>query len=213
MSQIFISHSKEDKDLINFFSKVFSSTKVKAIWEEFKKIITLNSVTSKKIKDDIKQSNALFIILSQNVQALPHTRDWVDWESGVGSASNKDIWVFEPYRQLGSISVVTPHLNHYVLFETNNSWFKYIWQIIDSYNDSNILLATTVGELQRITTLEGLIGDPVRDKSINRPTGIEIKCSYCSLVYNIHFPIPDRSNQFNFRCPVCNKYLSLLLRL
>ena len=73
MSQIFISHSKEDKDLINFFSKVFSSTKVKAIWEEFEKIITLNSVTSKKIKDD-------FASLSKNKKELKE--NIIDYISG-----------------------------------------------------------------------------------------------------------------------------------
>jgi hypothetical protein len=37
MAQIFVSHSKDDKDLVDFFSKAVKGTKVKAVFEEFEK--------------------------------------------------------------------------------------------------------------------------------------------------------------------------------
>lgn len=208
MAEIFVSHSKSDVDLKNFFATVFSTTKVKAIWEEYEKIINPELITSEKIKNDIKRSNAIFIILSQNVQNLLHSRDWILWESGVGTINNKDIWVFEPFEQLGRISTIVPNLKHYVLFEINEPWFDYIYRIITSYDDSNILLTTTL-KLNEIITLGGLI-NPVNDKLNDRSYGLPIRCISCSSVYNIHFPANAKeNNRFNFRCPVCNKILSI----
>ena len=83
MAQIFVSHSQRDEDLKNFFSNAFAPTNVRAIYEEFEKIIR-GGVTSEQIARDIENSRAVFVILSQNVQNIPHTRDWVVWEAGVG---------------------------------------------------------------------------------------------------------------------------------
>ncbi|MHB1680770.1 MAG: hypothetical protein ACYCTB_09750 [bacterium] len=208
MAEIFISHSQLDDELKNFFAKVFSSTKVRAIWEEYEKIINLEPITSEKIIEDIKRSNAVFIILSQNIENNQHTRGWINWESGVGSVQNKDIWVFEPFEQLGKNKTIVPHLSHYVLFEINDPWFSYINQIINSYNDLNVF-ASMPTKLTELTTLGGLAGAIVADKSNGGHTGIEIKCNDCSSIYNIHFPIFKEYSQFNFRCPVCNITLSL----
>lgn len=82
MAHIFISHSGKDKDLRDFFSNAFAGTKVKAIFEEFEKIL-IGKVTSEQIARDIENSKAVFVILSQNVQDIPHTRDWVVCETGV----------------------------------------------------------------------------------------------------------------------------------
>jgi hypothetical protein len=38
MAQIFVSHSAKDKELVSFLSKAFSSTNVKAVFEEFEAI-------------------------------------------------------------------------------------------------------------------------------------------------------------------------------
>jgi hypothetical protein len=40
MAQIFVSHSGKDLELVSFLSKAFSSTNVKAIFEEFDAIFT-----------------------------------------------------------------------------------------------------------------------------------------------------------------------------
>jgi hypothetical protein len=136
MAQIFISHSQKDKNLRDFLSNAFAGTKVKPIFEEFEKIFR-GIVTSVHIAKDIENSKAVFVILSQNVQNIPHTRDWVVWETGV--AKSRDIWVFEPYSQFGGISIVIPYLRHYVIFDTNDDWLAYIRRIIESYDDSHVL--------------------------------------------------------------------------
>ena len=78
MAQIFISHSKQDTDITHFFMEAFVGTKVKPRFEEFEKEVP-TGVNAKKIETDIQASNALFVLLSENVQNLSHTRDWVIW--------------------------------------------------------------------------------------------------------------------------------------
>ena len=120
MAQIFISHSKKDEDFVNFFSKAFEVTKVKPIFEEFEDILR-GKTTSFEVIEDIEKSRAIFVILSQNVQNIPHTRDWVVWETGI--AKNRDIWIFEPSSQLGRIRVAIPFLRNYVIFIVKNETF------------------------------------------------------------------------------------------
>lgn len=218
MAQIFVSHSKRDENLVNFFSKAFAPTKVRAIFEEFERILT-GDITSNKVKQDIENSNAAFVILSKNVKDIPYTRDWIVWEAGI--AKNKDIWVFEPFSQFGSISVVIPCVRHYVLFDENNDWLGYIRNIIESYDDSHVLGTALVTSLTGIGIGAGLSKDSraggafiggiggtiaglaMSDKSRKRPMGLSIMCIHCKSSYNVHIQGSD------LRCPVCNKFLKI----
>lgn len=213
MSQIFVAHSRRDRDFRDFFSNAFAGTKVKAVFEEFEKIL-VGRITSDIVARDIENSRAVFVILSQNVQDILHTRDWVVWEAGVAASGNKDIWVFEPISQLGRISVVIPYLKHYVVFDTSDDWLGYIRRIIESYDDSHVLSTVLVtgftgaalggGLGAAVGTLTGII---ISDRSRERPTGIEVECCECNSIYSIH--IPQGLNIF--RRPVCNAYLEVRL--
>src|ERR1700758_4772256 len=110
MAQIFVSHSQQDKEFIHFFLEAFAGTKVKPHLEELEREPP-TGVTASQIAQDIQASNALFVLLSENVQQGPHTRDWIVWECG--AAINKEIWLFEPTASLGRIRVVVPRFNHY----------------------------------------------------------------------------------------------------
>ncbi len=222
MAQIFVSHSAEDRHLVDFFSNAFAGTKVRAVFEEFEKILK-GIITTSKVSTDIGSSNAVFVILSQNVQSIPHTRDWVVWETGV--AKNKDIWVFEPYPylQFGRISVVIPYLRHYVMFDINDAWLGYIQRIIESYDDSHILptalltgltaagIGVALAEKDKAggAILGGIggaiVGLAISDKSKERPMGLNVKCINCYSTYSIH--LPQGLNKF--RCPVCNSFLKI----
>ena len=54
MAQIFVSHSKDDKDLVDFFSKAVKGTKVKAVFEEFERSHT-GEITTHKIIQDVNE--------------------------------------------------------------------------------------------------------------------------------------------------------------
>lgn len=55
MAQIFVSHSKDDKDIVDFFSKAVKGTKVKTIFEEFERIHT-GEITTHKTSQDVKMN-------------------------------------------------------------------------------------------------------------------------------------------------------------
>ncbi len=169
-------------------------------------------VSADKIERDIQTSNAVFVLLSENVENLKHTRDWVGWECG--TAKNKDIWVFEPSETLGKVRVVVPRFNHYFLLERTDEWRKYLRSIIESYDDSHVipaLSASTAGgallnEKDRgggaaVGLVVGLAGLLLH--SITKPSyGIDVKCLKCFSNYKIH-------RYGNFRCAVCNADLVL----
>ena len=221
MSQIFISHSKKDKKIKSFFSEIFVGTNVRAVFEEFERLIK-GERTRDDIKSDIDQSRAVFILLSENVDKTKHTRDWVLYESGV--SCNKDVWVFEPFSEYGKISVIAPSLRHYVVFNMNNSWFSYIRRVVESYDNSQTLstalVAGGLGALVGAALSEGesndgavlggiaglILGAASSDKSKNRPHGVPTDCIKCRSIYNIHVSQGTRL----IRCPVCNQVLSLI---
>jgi len=221
IAQIFVSHSQKDENFQSFFSKAFAGTNVKAVFEEFEKI-SKGKITRDDIGRDIENSRAVFVILSQNVEKIPHTRDWVVCETGI--AKNKDVWVFEPNSQYGKISVVVPTLRNYVVFGVHDTWLGYIRRIIESYDDSQTLptalvtggLGALVGSAlsEEEDTSAGavlggiggaILGAIMSDKSKGRPTGLPIECVSCNSIYNVHLP----QGMTTIRCPVCNMVLEI----
>ena len=200
--------------------KAFIATNVKPVFEELEKI-TKGKITREEIGRDIDNSRAIFVILSQNVEKIPHTRDWVVCETGF--AKNKDVWVFEPYSQLGRISVITPFLRNYVIFGISDDWLRYISRIIESYDDSQTLpTALVTGGLGALvgstlseegdssgTVLGGIggaiLGVMLSNKSKNRPVGLPIECVNCNSIFNVHLP----QGLITIRCPVCNKAIEI----
>lgn len=211
MASIFISHSQHDKELVSFISTVFAGTKVKACFEEFEKLAT-GVVTSAKILEDIDASSAVFLLLSRNVERIPHTRDWVVWESG--AAKMKPIWVFESLDEGQSVSIAVPHLNNYVLFARTDEWRTYLRQVVNSFDNSSLLptVLGTAGAGGAIAKdsftgalVGGIAGVLLHAITRNQPAGINVACPKCQLTYAIHVP----SNCQTFRCPSCNQWLQL----
>ncbi len=193
------------------FLEAFAGTKVKPHLEELEKGLPKGKVAD-KIERDIQTSNAVFVLLSENVENLKQTRDWVAWECGV--AKNKDIWVFEPFESLGKVGIVVPRFNHYFLLERTDEWRKYLRSIIESYDDSHVIPAlsasTAGGALLNETDrgsgaaagfVVGLVGLLLH--SATKPSyGIDVQCLSCFSNYKVH-------RYGIFRCAVCNVYLEL----
>jgi hypothetical protein len=216
VAQIFISHSAKDTELISFVSRAFASTQVKAVFEEFEAILS-GPTNAAKIANDIRQSNAVFVLLSCTIERLQHTRDWVGWEGGVAGLTaletNKDIWVLEPVADAEKLSIVVPHLRHYVRFDPGQlKWQGYLTQIISSYDDSHFLRAISLGAATggAIGEGEGALwgagaGLLLAALTSNvRPAGLPVRCPQCSSSYSVHLDQP------RMRCPVCNIRLTFL---
>lgn len=214
MAQIFVSHSAKDKELVTFLSKAFAATQVKAVFAEFEAILK-GPANAQRIAQDIRTSNAVFILLGTHVEQLKHTRDWIGWESGFAAAAametNKDIWVLESLLESDGLSVVTPHLRHYVCFDQHNDfWQGYLTQTITSYDDSHFLKAISAGAATgaALNKGEGAIWGAgvgfllaAMAGSQGRPAGFSITCPQCASFYSVHLA------EARMRCPVCNTRL------
>ena len=64
MAQIFVSHSSKDEASRTLLSKAFASTNVRAIFEEFD-AIEKGPADAARIRDNIRQSNAVFVVLGK----------------------------------------------------------------------------------------------------------------------------------------------------
>lgn len=142
------------------------------------------------------------MLLGPNVQRKQHIRDWVVWESGIASTMGKDIWVFEPCERLGEINVTIPHVDHYMVYQPTKDYQDYTKQIIESYDDSQVLPnAFKVSALggSRRELIRALMADP----SEKRPNGAPIKCPKCQVSYRLHTHLDT------IRCPACNSWLQI----
>lgn len=212
MAQIFISHSAKDTPLKNFINQAFATAKVEAKYEEIEAILD-GRRTAPQVSADISRSNAVFVLLGENVERLRHTQNWVTWESGVSSHANKDIWVFEAFDDRAKLSAVIPHLHHHVCFEYSDPWLAYIRAIVSAYDDSHVLPAVSAGITGGLATenpvaglfIGGIAWLLLAGKKQGLPTGFPIRCMRCNAIYRIH-----RDPTWNvMRCPVCNAQLQL----
>ncbi len=211
MAQIFVSHSAKDAELVGLLSRAFAATKVRGVFEEFD-AIRKGPANAPRILQDIRQSNAIFTLLGRNVENLPHTRDWVNFEGGAAAGtSQKDHWVIESLHDLEALSVVIPRLQHYICLDPRvDAWQGYLTQVIASYDDSHVLPAMAAGGLAGAAATENIAGAffggiggalLAAMSTQSRPAGVSIHCLRCTSVYNVHLASP------RMRCPVCNMQL------
>ncbi|HXM47860.1 MAG TPA: hypothetical protein VN956_08315 [Pyrinomonadaceae bacterium] len=120
MAQIFISHSQRDEGIKNLFLRAFRGAGVTDLYREYEQAPPVG-VTAELIERDIEGSSAVFVLLSETVEALPSARDWILFECGIAAAKKKPVWVFEPYSSFGKITTTIPRFEHYVRFNENDA--------------------------------------------------------------------------------------------
>jgi hypothetical protein len=207
VARIFISHSRQDEDSISLFLRAFQASGVNGVYREFENPVPIG-VIAEIIGQDIEFSSAVFVLLSETVETLPFTRDWVLYECGAAGVKKKPVWVFEPYESFGEITVTIPRFEHYVRFKTDKvnreTWRKYIQTIAASYNDNPLfakagltILGGMVGGVW--VALGGLLLGSILAPSVERPAGYATSCPNCRRQFVVHLP-----NSWDaFRCPAC----------
>jgi hypothetical protein len=207
MAQIFISHSARDTELISFFNKAFATSSVNAKYEEIDQLYR-GIVTTEQIQQDIRLSNAMFVLLSQNIDSLDHTRDWVGFESAYAKGAdsgNREVWVFEHINDVGHLNKVVPSFDHYVIYDTSDTALVYVKAIVESYDDGRVLKNVAVGAgagaMAGVPWVGAGLGLLYSTLTTGRPQGVEAVCA-CTLKYRSH--IPEQIHQF--RCPKCRNW-------
>jgi len=203
MAQIFISHSQRDEGIKNLFLRAFRGTGVDDIYREYENAPP-TGVTAELIERDIELSSAVFVLLSETVESLPFTRDWILFECGIAAAKQKPVWVFEPYDSFGKITTTIPRFEHYVRFNDNDAWRQYLNSIVAPYNDAPMLGRIVVTILGGIAfgvpgAVVSLVGSLALFQTPERPAGYLTSCPRCQRAFSAHL-----SNEREpFRCPNC----------
>src|SRR5262249_43166622 len=148
------SHSGKDTEGKEFLGRVFAGTPVRAVFEEYDKLMDQRSVNHNRISADIRASACVFVLLDPHAEKLNHTRDWIAWECGVASAAEKTIWVFARQKHLYQITIVTPHVQQLVRYSTYDLWYSYVRAIVESYDNSAVTRNTLGG-----SAFAGIIAD------------------------------------------------------
>lgn len=207
MAQIFISHSARDEALKNFFNQAFATSAVNAKYEEIEQLYK-GAITTQAIEQDITFSSAIFVLLSQNVDSLDHTRDWIGYEVGFAKGAqggNKDVWVFEHVNDAGRLTKVIPNFDHYVVYDTSDTALVFMKAVVESYDDGrvlrNVAVGTGIGAMVGMPWIGAGVAAVYSNLSTGRPQGIEVICG-CLLKYKIHLP-----QQFTvYQCPKCRQF-------
>jgi len=182
--QIFVSHSQYDKDIRASFDTVFARTGVKSVCMEFEQISQLPAW--QPIKNEIKASETVFLLLGPNIRSSIHTQNWVAFEVGLACAYGKDVWVFE--QDNSHIEFPIPYLTDYMIYNLEDpNHFDYVRSIIEGYANPTYVLPLNVDS---------------RTKR-NIPKGILVTCQHqnCGSHYSLHTDVKS------FSCPSCRQQI------
>lgn len=168
-----------------------------------------------EIERKIQASNAVFSLLSETVEKILFTRDWMLWENG--KVTDKDIWLFEPEESLGRVTVLLPRFRHFVRYQRTKSCRDYVNSIVKSYDDSSALKwaggGAGIGAL--LSTEErgsgaivgGLVGAIAESIARSKaPSGTPVTCLKCAYNFSVHLSSATRE----FRCARCNNRMELI---
>jgi len=129
MAFIFISHSQYDKQEKNFFARTINNTRIlRPLLMEDKNLNNQNAgivIRSNIMSNDCK---CLVVLIGKRILFPPRynfsfTHNWVGFEVGVASCTNKPIVVFEEdFENLNdTVPFPIPFLDHYVRYKQDDS--------------------------------------------------------------------------------------------
>ena len=98
----------------------------------------------KEIKDSVRISETVFLLLGPNNRRSIHTQNWIAFEVGLGCAFNKQVWVFE--QMSSKIEFPIPYATDYMLYNLEDKdHFNYVKSIIEGYGRTETLFGPKRG--------------------------------------------------------------------
>jgi hypothetical protein len=180
--QVFISHTKDDKEFCNMFDVACARVGIKAFRSEFENIETPQWKTIKKAMEN---SIAMFLLVGKELvasQASPspgwkYTQNWIAYETGLACQLGIDVWVICDSVE---INFPVPYFNNYDIWglksKENIDWLK---KMLSIYNEGKTFPAPSKTNPTRY------ISCPNKDCGINfnlhsvLSPGTTIKCPQC----------------------------------
>ena len=107
--QVFMSHSRKDKNGRTFFDGLFSRENISSYWYSYE---GPSPPHAERLKNCITRSVSVFVLLSQYMNDNLYTLAWISYEVGAAYAAGKKIWVFH---KLGDeITFPVPYVTAYI---------------------------------------------------------------------------------------------------
>lgn len=118
MSRVFISHSRQDIELIQNISKLLENIGEEAVIMEYIPTKNVTRPPFEVIRMEVMNSNYMMLFKTDNAIKTDYTKNWIIFEIGLAAATNKKLFVFE---RIGSpINFPIPYLTDYMLFDPYN---------------------------------------------------------------------------------------------
>jgi hypothetical protein len=177
---VFFSHSKHDRNLIDYFSKIFAFIGLRGIFFEWQQLP--HNYAGLTISEYIRDPDtvAVFVLMGINVLRPPtrtpqYTHNWVSFEVGTASGCMKPIWVFEQF----------------------GSFIPYPIPLVTDYAQY------TLENLQHLQYYGAIFQDRIlyQTQRISPPTRFQCEYEDCCAVYNC-WSIAE-----SFNCPVCRRII------
>jgi hypothetical protein len=176
---IFFSHSKQDRNLVNYFSNIFVNIGLHGIFFEWQQLPP--NYAGLTITNWIRHRDvvAVFVLLGKNLEHHPtgsteYTHNWVSFEVGAASGCGKPIWVFEEF----------------------GSFIRYPIPLVTDYAQY------TLENLQHLQYYGAIFQDRILYQTQRiPPQRLGFQCEYedCCAAYNC-WSIAE-----SFNCPVCRR--------
>lgn len=202
--QIFISHSREDENLLHVLDQVFGKVGLKQYRASFE---DQSPPVSGELKSQINDSVGMFVVLGRRAQAKTHTMIWIGWEAGIAIQAGIPVWILEDVQ--ANVTEPIPSFTDYVLWNSQDDDQK---RILRDVIETEFVRGNSqhVDDYFEPSTKDSFRGRGrnnanVRDSRVT--TGIQgITCPYddCGEGFGVRFEGP---NEFN--CPSCRQAIVL----
>jgi len=179
MAQVFLSHTRLDKDFCDYFDSICARVGIKAFRSEFE---TIPSPAWSTIRNEVRISTALFLLVGQELirkqsshgMEWEYTQNWIAYEVGV--ACQRDIPVWVCVDEDVTINFPVPDVSDYIIGE-REAIRPYLRGVLTYYNQ-------------------------VFRLGLHPGQNYQIQCPHdnCGSVYRLHTALPPGSVT---TCPQC----------
>lgn len=199
--QIFISHSKDDTDLLDELDRVFGKTGTKQYRASFE---DQSAPVSEDLAEEINDSRAMFVVLGPNAHAKEHTKIWIGWEVGIAVQRNIPVWIIEDISSQARMPI--PGVTDYIMWNSDHGVDRRMFR--DIIESEFGLQNQTYSEVA--LAAEGL-ENPERNTDIEGSVELRSQPRYTKCPYSEcgeRFKIWIKGTE-NINCPSCRKSFNL----
>lgn len=205
-NQIFIAHSKDDRELLIELRQVFSRSETKAYEASFE---DQSKPVSKDLMDEINKSRAMFVVLGPNAQEEIHTMIWIGWEAGIATKLNIPVWILEDIESQATMPI--PSFTDYLLWDSSDeTQHRILRDVIESEiggdEQTKSPIRSNLYKWSGHNHEESLRNKEIESgsKPILRPKEVQCPYSSCGESFTLWFEGPDE-----FNCPACRRVVSI----